>query len=76
MIDIDKYEGCIADMKGYDLAILAEELLKEVKQLRKLRKAEEDELEKISNRAIFYEDEYRLCQRQNQKLLRRLMNYD
>ena len=35
MIDIDKYEGCIADMKGYDLAILAEELLKEVKQLRK-----------------------------------------
>ena len=35
MIDTDKYEGCIADMKGYDLAILAEELLAEVKRLRK-----------------------------------------
>ena len=35
MIDINKYEGCIADMKGYDLAILAEELLKEVKRMRK-----------------------------------------
>tara|TARA_R100001460_G_scaffold11230_4_gene26387 strand:- start:711 stop:905 length:195 start_codon:yes stop_codon:yes gene_type:complete len=35
MIDTDKYEGCITDMKGYDLAILAEELLTEVKRLRK-----------------------------------------
>ena len=35
MIDTDKYEGCIADMKGYDLAILAEELLAEVKRLRR-----------------------------------------
>jgi len=34
MIDTDKYEGCITDMKGYDLAILAEELLAEVKRLR------------------------------------------
>jgi|TARA_R100000482_G_scaffold121542_1_gene67878 hypothetical protein len=34
MIDIDKYEGCIVDMKGYDLAMLAEELLAEVKRLR------------------------------------------
>tara|TARA_X000001382_G_scaffold125943_1_gene112011 strand:- start:290 stop:493 length:204 start_codon:yes stop_codon:yes gene_type:complete len=34
MIDTDKYEGCLADMKGYDLAILAEELLAEVKRLR------------------------------------------
>jgi len=34
MIDTDKYEGCITDMKGYDLAILTEELLAEVKQLR------------------------------------------
>lgn len=33
MIDTDKYEGCLADMKGYDLAILAEELLAEVKRL-------------------------------------------
>ena len=33
MIDTDKYEGCIADMKGYDLAILAEKLLAEVKRL-------------------------------------------
>lgn len=37
---IDKYEeeqnlvGCLADMKRYDLAILAEDLLAEVKQLR------------------------------------------
>mgnify|MGYP006908233477 FL=1 len=36
MIDTDKYEGCIADMKGYDLAILAEELLAEVKRLREV----------------------------------------
>ena len=36
MIDTDKYEGCITDMKGYDLAILAEELLAEVKRLRKV----------------------------------------
>ena len=35
MIDTDKYEGCLADMKGYDLAILAEELLAEVKRLQK-----------------------------------------
>lgn len=39
MIDTDKvnyleYEGCIADMKGYDLAVLAEELLAEVRRLR------------------------------------------
>ena len=34
MIDINKYEGCLADMKGYDLAILAEELIAEVKRLR------------------------------------------
>ena len=34
MIDTDKYEGCITDMKGYDLAILAEELLAEVKRMR------------------------------------------
>ena len=36
MIDTDKYEGCIADMKGYDLAILAEELLAEVERLRQV----------------------------------------
>ena len=40
MTDTDKvnyleYEGCIADMKGYDLAVLAEELLAEVRRLRK-----------------------------------------
>ena len=70
MIDIDKYEGCIADMKGYDLAILAEELLVEVKRLSKLRIAEEDELEKLSNRAIFYEDEYNSSKRENQVLLK------
>ena len=34
MIDIDKYEGCLADMKGYDLMELAEGLLAEVKKLR------------------------------------------
>tara|TARA_R100000152_G_C6718139_1_gene144565 strand:- start:318 stop:590 length:273 start_codon:yes stop_codon:yes gene_type:complete len=33
MIDTDKYEGCLADMKGYDLAMLAKELLAEVKRL-------------------------------------------
>jgi len=36
MIDTDKYEGCITDMKGYGLAILAEELLAEVKRLREI----------------------------------------
>jgi len=34
MIDTNEYEGCIADMKGYDLAVLAEELLAEVQRLR------------------------------------------
>ncbi len=69
MIDTDKYEGCIADMKGYDLAILAEELLAEVKRLRELKIAEEEELERLCNRAVFYEGEYNLAQRAKQELL-------
>ena len=38
MIDIDQYEGCLADMKHYDLWVLAEEMFAEVKQLRKVLK--------------------------------------
>ena len=36
MIDINEYEGCLADMKGYDLGILAEDLLAEVKRLHEI----------------------------------------
>ena len=35
-----------------------------------MRIAEEDELEKLSNRAIFYEDEYNSSKRENQVLLK------
>ena len=43
-------------------------LLEEVKRLRELKIAEEDELERLCNRAILYEDEYKLTLRGNQKL--------
>ena len=45
-----------------------EELLAEVKRLRELKITEENELEELCNRAIFYEDEYKLTLRRNQKL--------
>jgi len=44
-------------------------LLAEVKRLRELKIAEEDELERLYNHAEFYEGEYNLAQRTNQERL-------
>ena len=44
-------------------------LLEEVKRLRELKIAEEDELERLYNHAEFYEGEYNLAQRTNQERL-------
>jgi len=52
---IDKYEGCLADMKGYDLAMLAEELLAEAKRLREVNDELQGDLEQFVERVA--EDE-------------------
>tara|TARA_R100001129_G_scaffold163986_1_gene129928 strand:- start:20 stop:325 length:306 start_codon:yes stop_codon:yes gene_type:complete len=45
------------------------DLIAEVKRLRELKIAEEDELEKLCNRAEYYEGEYNLTRRAKQELL-------
>ena len=47
----------------------APKLLAEVKRLRELKITEEDELEKLCNRAEYYEGEYNLTRRAKQELL-------
>lgn len=75
MIDIDKYEGHYGMTNEELLERFSnlsvddyKELLAEVKRLRELKIAEEDELEELCNRAIFYEDEYKLSQRRMKEL--------
>ena len=84
MIDTDKYEGrtpgywsvtSIRDgsipWNTADEELIADAplLLAEVKRLRELKIAEEDELEKLCNRAEYYEGEYNLTRRAKQELL-------
>ena len=68
MIDTDKIDNMKQWTNDYKVKMFWD-LVAEVKRLRELKIAEEDELEKLCNRAIFYEDEYNLSKREKQELL-------
>ena len=63
--------GALQPMSVANAQLIADAplLLEEVKRLRELKIAEEEELERLSNRAEFYEGEYILARRTNQERL-------